>query len=427
MSNLTIDERIVREVPLAPLPGHVLVVYKRSEDGGKTFSTELDPEEQFREEKTGWWKRLIADPPSYTAYAVNVNSHLQLNFSRRMLHQNGVNSCDILFNLEYSISAPRVIVTLLEDDPIEKVQGRVADLALEVISRHEWRLIKKQFDRVADEAIDHVNSKLNGWAADFGIKVHQVKLERQLLEGDVDVDKFAVEKEKETEKLREEKKAAQQRLILEHENTTLQSKLEYQRKENQLKADDQLRTQDLEYRIKRMPHENTVAQNERMGKVWNGAADAAVDAVKNIAGEMTSVRQLEDALRVLHPFSQKRVGGGDAGVPSQFRGLRAAPEGVEDMYSEGETETLSKVAGLLFRTFDAVRNAEYSAVEKVQLASALLHLIAEAMLGDETNDRRLQEYHEKLETVVARLTCFTSSDLERFVIENYSNLKDKLR
>lgn len=427
MPNLTIDERIVREVPLAPLPGHVLVVYKRSEDGGKTFSAELNPEEQFREEKTRWWKRLLADPPSYTAYAVNMNGHLQLKFSRRMLHQHQVKSCDILFSLEYSISAPRVIVTRLDDDPVEQVQNKVVELALKSISRHEWILIKNQFDLVADEAVDHVNSQLNGWAADFGIKVHQIKLERQLLERDVAGDTFADEKQEEINKLHHEKKAEWERMALDNRGNILRDDLERQRKEKQLRGDDELRKQELGYRLGRMDDENTVANNESMRKIRSGGADAAVEALNKIAGEMTSVRQLEEAIQALQRLSPKKIGGGDAYAPPQFRGLRAAPEVVEDMHSNGETDTLSKVAALLLRTFHAVRDEKYSSIEKVQLVSALLHLTAEAMLGDETSDRRLQEYHEKLKNVVERLPYFTSSELERFVIDNYSNLREKLR
>jgi hypothetical protein len=425
MPNLTIDERIVREVPLAPLPGHALVVYKRIEEG-KAFVAELNPEEQFREQKTSWWKRLIADPPSYTAYAVNIDKHLRLNFSRRILHQNQVNSCDIIFNLEYAITGPRVIVTRLENDPLAKVQSKVVDLALEVISRHEWRLIKNQFDLVATEAVDHMTSHLTNWAADFGIKVHQVKLGRQLLDRDVKVEKYADEKRIDIGKLEVDKDAEKKRRILEHESGKLQAALDRETKELQLRNDDDLRKQELDYRLGRMKEENAVANNELMRKIRSGGADSAVRALDTIAGEMNSVRQLEEALLVLQRLSMKQVGG-EVGPTPQFKELGVGVATAEDVSSGGDVDTLSKVAALLVRTFHAVRDVKYSAVEKTQLVSALLHLTAEAMLGDETSDRRLQEYHDKLKNVVERLSYFTSSELERFVIDNYSFLREKLR
>ncbi len=454
MSNLTISENLVREVPLAPLPAHALVVYKVV-NGGRTFQGELSPEQQFQEEKTSWWKRFRSDPPSYLAYAVNLNEHLRLQFSRRVLLQNQVDGFDLIFKLKYHVSSPRRVVERLSEDPLSKLQNEIIDLITDVVSNEEWDAIRDRFNLVADNALAHTLHEISNQATYWGFAVDSVKLERQLPEGIVEPIFTKREKDLEIEKRRIEAEAEKRQADIDHQKTLHQVTLEhkgtlykegleaerqesqhghtlregdreFERKQQELKHQESLRRQEEENRMARMVLENLLNDNELLRQIKAGGADAAVEAFKNIAGETNSPRQLEEVFNVLRRL--KQVSGGDGGTPSsdvQSLGGLNVPVALLSAQN-GEAGNLPKVAQLLSSSFHAVSAVSYTAAEKKRLLSAMAHLAAEAMLGEEADDDKLKAYREHLQDVVARLS-FVPRDLEDFIHDNYRGLKERLK
>lgn len=454
MSNLTISENLVREVPLAPIAGHALVVYKRV-NGIRTFLAELNPEQQFREERTSWWKRFILDPPSYTAYAVNLNDHLGLRFSRRVLLQNQVDDFDLIFRLRYHVSAPRKVVDRLSEDPLLNLQKEIIEVVTDVVSNEEWEAIRDRFNLVADNALTHTCDEISDLAGRWGFAIDVLKLERQLPEGVLQPGLTRKEKELEIERHRLEVEAEKKRLnianqktiyqaTLEHESTVhkdgleakrqevqhgytlLHDEREYERKQRELNYQDSLLRQDEKNRIERLVLETVLNDNELMQRIKAGGAEAAVEVFKNIAGETSSPRQLEEVLSVLKRMKQLFGNEGIASTPDmQALGGLNVPVALLSAQN-GEAGSLPKVVQLLSNTFKVVGEINYTATEKTRLFSALTHLTAEAMLGEEADDEKLKAYQEHLKNEVARLS-FVPRALEDFIQDNYRGLKERLK
>ena len=424
MPNLTITEEVAREVPLAPIPGHALVVYKQV-DEGRSFFHELSPEQQFKEEKTAWWKRFISNPPSYVAFAINLNEDLNLKFSRRVLLQDHVSSFDLLFKLKYSVTNPRRVADRLTADPLNNLQNGIVDIVTEVVSNREWDSIRNSFNVVAEDTIALTKSGCDKLAAHWGFEIRTLRLERQLLEGDIKPAKTQREKVLEIETLRAEAEAAKERDSIEHAEALHKGDLQAKRKEKELENEGRLRRQQLRGEIERIDEEDLVGDHDLMRKIKKGGADALIQSLTVIADAMDNPRQLLDAIDMLKGISMRPSLGSGANAP-ELKALRAAPADMNAPNSEGSP--LFKVGDLLYRTFQAVGNApRYSPEEKTRLASALLHLTAEAMLGDSASEESVKQYHEKLVEVVGHLAYFTSSDLELFIKQNYSSLKEKLK
>jgi hypothetical protein len=455
MSNLTISENLVREVPLAPLPAHALVVYKMI-NGGRTYQAELSPEQQFQEEKTSWWKRFRSDPPSYLAYAVNLNEQLRLQFSRRVLLQNQVDVFDLIFKLKYHVSSPRRVVERLSEDPLLKLQNEIIDLVTVIVSNEEWDAIRDRFNIVADKALAHTQDEIFDQAVHWGFAVDSLRLERQLPEGVIDPIFTKREKDLEIEKRRFEAEAEKKRASIEYQKTLHQATLEhestlhkgglearqqeahhghtlqqeereYELKKLELKHQDSLRRQEEESRMARMVLENLLTDNELMRQIKAGGADAAVEAFKNIAGETNSPRQLEEVFNVLRRLKQLSGGDGGGAPASDAQSLGGLNISVGLLSApNGEGGCLPKVAQLLSSSFQAVGAVSYTAEEKTRLLSAMAHLAAEAMLGEEADDDKLKAYRERLLDVVSRLN-FVPRELEDFIQENYRGLKERLK
>jgi hypothetical protein len=453
MSNLTISENLVREVPLAPIPGHALVVYKRI-NGGRTFQAELSPEEQFKEEKTSWWKRYLSDPPSYTAYAVNLNEQLKLKFSRRILLQNQIDGFDLIFRLKYRISSPRKVVERISEDPLSNLQNEIIDIVADVFSNAEWDAIRDRFNPIADDALAITRDEIDALAAHWGFTIETLKLERQLPEPELQIGLIKKEKTGEVERHRIEAEAEKKRREIEHQkalhqagldhegtlynvgleqkrqevqhgHTLRQEKLDYERKQKELEYQNSLHGQELENRLAKMLQENLLSDNDLMRKIRTGGADAAVEALKNIAGETTSPRQLEEALNVLQRLALKQPSGGARMADMQVLGAMKAPAALLSAQN-GELGVLPKVAELLMITFQVVEGVSYTAAEKTRLLSALMHLAAEAMLGEEADEEKLKVHQKNLEDVVTKFS-FLPEDLEHFLRDNYRGLRERLK
>lgn len=424
MPNLTITEEVAREVPLAPIPGHALVVYKQV-DEGRTFFHELSPEQQFKEEKTAWWKRFISDPPSYVAFAINLNEDLNLKFSRRVPLRDHVSSFDLIFKLKYRVSNPRRVADRLTADPLNNVQNGIVDIVTEVVSNREWDSIRNSFNVVAEDTIALTKSGCDKLAAHWGFEIRTLKLESQLLEGDLKPAKTQKEKLLEIETLRAEAEAAKERESIEHTGALHKGDLEAKRKEKELEHASRLRRQQLRDQIDRIDEEDLVGDHDLMRKIKQGGADALIQSLTGIAETMDNPRQLLDAIDMLKGISMRPSLGSGGNAP-ELKALGAAPANINALNSEAGP--LYRVGDLLYRTFQVVGNAPHcGADEKTRLVSALLHLTAESMLAESSSDERLKQYHANLTEVVGHLPYFTSSDLEVFIRQNYSSLTEKLR
>jgi hypothetical protein len=413
MPNLTQTEKVAREVPLDPIPGHSLVIYQRLGEG-KVYFTELSPEQQFKEEKTTWWKRFTSNPPSYIAYAVNLNKHLAWKFTRRVqLLQNQTKSFDLIVTFEYHVSLPRRVAERYEDDPLGLLENEIFRLVNEVIATKDWDAIRNRFAVAARETIDCTKDAIDERAENLGFQVERLILENQLLEKDVHI-----------EILREEAWVQQEANKIQHQSKEHEAQLEHNRKIEAQKRQNTERTQELDLTINRSDRENWVRDDERMNKLKDGGVEAGIKAMYGVGDEIKTPRQFKEVIDMVQGVSARRREQTPGGFADRALG-GAAQQGYLPERT-GENSGLPKVIDLLYRTHCVVEALDCPASEKNRLLSALFHLTAEALMGDEADEAKIKDYNERIKDAFVGLS-HSPQDLERFLLDNFRSLKDRLK
>lgn len=417
MSNLTQTKKVAREVSLDPIPGHTLVVYKRSGDRGKSFFIELNPEQQFTEERKGWWRRFTSDPPSYIAYAVNRNESLKLIISRLLLTSQG-RAFDLIITVEYHVEAPRRVADRYDDDPLALLEEDIFDSLKDVLANSEWDDIKYRFAAVAEEALIGSRGKIDRRAANLGFAIESVKMERQLQQKDL--------RELEAEELREHMRVEQEKQRIEHEAAIQRANLEHVREVKKLEQQGYLQEKTLEQQASRIEIKRKLDNYERTKRLHDGIVDHSITGIGRAAEEINSFRQIEDGYRTFKRMAQETGagdGGGGAGSGSQGgEGLRYGFL----MEGAGDSGSLPKVIDLLTRTLRAVEEVGLTPADKNHLLSALLHIAAESMLGTDCDDAQIERYESRLQDVATELSHYPP-ELERFIRDNYRSLKERLK
>lgn len=412
MPNLTQTEKVAREVSLDPIPGHALVIYQRLGEG-KVYFTELSPEQQFKEEKTTWWKRFTSNPPSYIAYAVNLNKHLAWKFTRRVQLQNQINAFDLSVTFEYHVSLPRRVAERYEDDPLGLLENEIFRLVNEVVATKEWGAIRNRFAVAARETIDCTKEAIDERAENLGFRVERLLLESQLLEKDVHI-----------EILREEAWAQQEAEKIQHQSKEHQAQLEHKRKIEDQRRQDAERTQEVDLAINRSDKENWLRDDERMNKLKDGGVEAGIKAMYGVGDEIKTPRQFKEVIDMVQGVSARRREPSPGGFADRALGGAAARGYLPER--TGENGGLPKVVDLLYRTHCVIEALDCPASEKNRLLSALFHLAAEAMMGDEADEAKIKDYNERVKDAVVGLS-HCPQDLERFLIDNFRSLKDRLK
>jgi hypothetical protein len=441
MSNLTQSKKVAREVSLDPIPGHTLVVYKRSGGSGKSFFIELNPEQQFTEEKKNWWQRFTSDPPSYIAYAVNRNEALKLVISRLLLTSHG-RACDLIISVEYHVSAPRRVADRYDDDPLTLLEEAIFDSLKDGLANSDWDDIKRRFATVAEDALINGRAKIDRRADNLGFAIESIKLERQLHQKDL--------KELEAEDLREQMQVEQEKQRIEHEAAMHRNNLEHVREVNKveqegylqhkkveqegalqfkkLEQEGALQDKTLEQQASRLAIQNTLDAYEQRKRLNDGVVDSSVKALDITAGNIDSIAQLEAGHRAFGRMARGIGGvdgsGGGSGA-SGVAGIGEAPRYGALTEGTGASGSLPKVVDLLTRTLHAIEDAGLASTDKNRLLSVLLHLTAESLLGREADAARLEGYETSLQDVTAELGYYPP-ELERFIRDNYRALKERL-
>jgi hypothetical protein len=426
MSNLTQTKKVAREVSLDPIPGHTLVIYKR-QGTGQTFFIELNPEQQFTEEKKNWWRRFTSDPPSYIAYAVNRNESLKQVITRILLTSQG-RAFDLIITIEYHVAAPRRVADRYEDDPLALLEEAIIDSLKEPIANSDWDDIKRRFAAVAENALLVARPKIDRRAGDLGFAIESISLERQLHQKDL--------KELEAEELREQLEVEQEKERLRHKADLLRADLEHEREVKKLgqegtlqlkklELDGVFEDRKLEQQVNQIGKKNAVDSNARRNRFQDGVLESSLKAIDGTASEINSIPQLEAG----HRAFERMARGVSRDSNSETAGARDLVEGARYGFlteGSGDASSLPKVVDLMKRTLQAVEEAGLGAEDKNHLLSVLLHLVAESMLGDEADDSQIGSFQSRLQEVVIELTHYPP-ELERFIRDNYRSLKERLK
>lgn len=341
MSNQTFEERLVRDYPAEPLEGHNVVVFERVGESGEKFRTILPPGTPL---KRGLLERLWPQG-RFFAVAVDASPDLHLDVNQHVvLEDEEAHRFDLLLDLYYSVSDPHLLASLRNRDPL----GLVAERARQVIGRDvkqlQWTEIVFGFAVSAQEVLRHRLPELRDFAAAYGIALRSLEMGRLLPE---EATRGARQTEADLDQISRDERVGMARM-------------ESARRMSDAENLHTLGAADLD----------AAAQDVRdAARVRAAAVDGRIRAIGAVAGEISTPDEFRAVFQGgIHP------GGAPGAMPGMLPGPGTSPTAVLTAGTGGLSVLLQQVVS-------ATQNVSGSG-KRLELRSALLHLIAEVLLED---------------------------------------------
>lgn len=362
MSNQTFEERLVRDHPAEPLEGHNVVVFERVGESGEKFRTILPPGTPL---KRGLLERLWPQG-RFFAVAVDASPDLHLDVNQHVvLEDEEAHRFDLLLDLYYAVNDPHLLASLRNRDPL----GLVAERARQVIGRDvkqlRWTEIVFGFAVSAQEVLRHRLPELRDFAGSYGIALRTVEVGRLLPE---EATRPAAEEERELDK------------ISRGERVTVAG-MDSARRIGDAANLHTLGSADMD----------AAAQDVRdVARIRAAAVDGRIRAIGAVAGEVST----PDEFRAV--FQGGIQPGGAAGTTP---GILSGPGASSVPALTAGTGGLSV---LLQQVVSATQNVGGSG-KRLELRSALLHLVAEVLLEDLGDPAVRTRYAERARQLFASL------------------------
>src|SRR4051812_38330478 len=178
MSTHPYEERLVKAPPAEPLEGHNVVVFERVGTAGEKFLTILPPGTPL--------KRGLLDlvrQPRYFAVAVDASADLHLGVRAQVvLEDDEAHSFELLLDLYYAVSDPRLLAGYRSGDPLGRLGQRARQAMGRDLAQLQWTEIVYGFGVSAQEVLRNRLPELKAFAAGYGIALRTVEVGRLLPE-----------------------------------------------------------------------------------------------------------------------------------------------------------------------------------------------------------------------------------------------------
>lgn len=344
MSNDTFEERLVKDHPAEPLEGHNVVVFERVGAAGEKYLTILPPGTPL--------KRGLLDlvrNPRYFAVAVDASPDLHLDVRQHVvLDDEEAHRFDLLLDLYYSVSDPRLLAGHRNRDPLGMVGQRARQVIARDVGQLQWAEIVFGFGVSAQEVLRRRMPELRDFAAGYGIALRSVEVSRLLLEADT---------------------AAARKTATDLDQISRGERVDLARMEADRRKGDAVNLHTL--------------GSADMDAAAQDARDAARIRAAAVDGRIRAIGTVADGVSNPDEFRVVFQGGVQPGVgPGTGNGTG---NGALSGFSTDGTTLLPAAAGgllaLLQQVVTATQNVAGSG-KRLELRSSLLHLIAEVLMED---------------------------------------------
>ncbi len=341
MSNQTFEERLVKDCLAEPLEGHNVVVFERVGETGEKFRTILPPGTPL---KRGLLDRLWPQG-RFFAVAVDASPELHLDVKEHVVLEDEVaHRFELLMDLYYSVSDPHLLASLRNRDPLGVVADRARQVLRRDVKQMQWTEVVFAFAVSGQEVLRQRLPELRAFAAGYGIALRSVEMERLLPEQATGA---AAEEERELDKIQRGERIAV-------------AGMDSARRIGEAASLHALGSADLE----------AAAQEVRdAARIRAAAVDGRIRAIGTVAGEVSTADEFRTVFQGgIHP-------GGAAGTTaSMLPGAGTPPIAALTAGTGG-------LSALLQQVVSATQNVSGSG-RRLELRSALLHLVAEVLLED---------------------------------------------
>jgi hypothetical protein len=176
-TNLTLVQQVAKEhTGLDALPGYVLVVFERREQGSAVFSRLVNSGESF----SSRFKIPFRDlSQKYFAIAVN-DSVLSCVFEHPIVLEDGSGEFSIKFHLTYRVADPRKVAELLEHDPLQQLRDEVVRVIGRNCAKRKAEMFRDRFRDLERIVIDSESVRLRPYAAELGFRIISIDLDKPL-------------------------------------------------------------------------------------------------------------------------------------------------------------------------------------------------------------------------------------------------------
>jgi|GEM_PF-5028834 len=355
--NVTFEEHVIRNhpaEPLAPLAGHVVVVFERI-GAGEEFRFELQ-DGQGPPKRSTPWDRFFGKQPEYSAYAVTTEQQRTTRVPATITMDTDLHALKLAIDIVYRVGEPRRVAERRLQDPIGKIRDEAARLIVPEFARTDWEKIRADFRGVEKAVVFTVLGRVQRFASDYGIFVTEVSMNP----------------------------ARNEKRLTVAEDEALEDDLVYQRDKRRAANERETQATDFENHGLKVKADNAL----RYDSIVDATARTLVKAIEQAGTAIHSPKDLavavgtiRDAIEALRDVSNGAGAQTSLPVLTSKAALAAGQTGAAIVIAEllGETEGMSWPSREI----------------KKKLQGATLHLVAELLMPDAT-DVTVTDYRERL-------------------------------
>lgn len=375
--NLTLQQNLLRDHEgLDSLPGYVLVVYEKLDGGGAIFYRLVNPGERFQPRIK---IPFLSSLQKYFAVAVN-QSIVRFKFEQIISMDDALHKFTLICHLSCRVSDPVKISELRDRDPLWQLQEEISQVMGRSIAQREWEMVRDRFRDLEIRILDGTRDRLRQYAATLGLDILSIELDRTLPDNEIEIERERIRAETAKKKLEIQNDESRYRELINQDRDVT-------RKLRGIDDTYTVREKELDKRIELQIKEELVHRSEMNRKLREDQTEAIGTAVKHVGQGITTPAELRDGYEVAVQISnanQDSVNSGYSGssLSSGTTGyLPSAPDGDFDE---------------ILRLLRSIDQWPCGYAQKQALRSAILHLEAESLLEDDTDEAIIQKYVGKL-------------------------------
>lgn len=417
MGNLTYEERlVVGHEGLDSLPGYTVVVFEKLDKGAAAFSRLINPGEKFP--KQGF--RLWGKANEYFSVAVN-KSILNYSFGEAVTLDDEIHTFTLKFHLKYRAANPQLVAELRDQDPLRKLREEVALVVGRSCAQRKWEMVTNRFRELEVVVMNSERAKLRQYAATLGLEIFSIELDKRLPSEAVEVEKKIedAEAKKRIFQIDQELESTKQEITRTREHLRRLEDIERQYAERDRELAEQYKLKDredaihradqqreleavdhqyvkrgaeLDRRLELQDREDAVHRAEQVRRLREDQTEAIGTALKNVGGGISTPSELLEGAQVAHQISGgMQSNGGPSALTTALPGVATSGHAL----TSGE-KGLSVLVNQIIAESERL-NCTYA--QKQAVRSAVLHLVAEAMLDDQADKEALKQYAEKVSEI----------------------------
>jgi hypothetical protein len=402
MENLTVHLKVVgKEIAgIQLLPNWHTVVLKQEKTGRKV-AHEVQPGETLNRK---WYKKFSGDS-DYMSIPVTNDSHLRHEFHAAVDHVSPGRAFDAFYVLNFSVSDQRKVALQWAQDPVRKVEMEIRRVLNAITSKEDWNRLSEAIKR--DSAVGLFegdvrkatgdDSELRSFAAGCGIRIDRIQMTLRLSKKDAQPDEKNAELERSNR-------------ITEYDK---QMKIAKTKAEHEVKVLETQNTAQLQ-------------KIEQWGKLNAGVPGHVDTALGQIAVNTKSAAEFKRNVEMIQGLAIATAASSEAGHPQQrdpFTGNQL-PGSANLLLSAALESKLVKTVNEIATSVDSL-NGDLSL--KQELASKLLHLVAEAWMGRNSSSNVMEKYAEEAKRLISQFSLTAEQNGELGRLTNVRALQDRLK